>query len=430
MAKTVRHTALETRAARQRLAVAAKPYFRAIDEGLHIGYRKGKTAGKWVMRWYAGNGVYHVETLASADDTLDADGSEFLTFNQAQALARTRFVAARRVAAGLPAQGGPYTVVVCVEEYLTWLDQNRKSGKDSRVRAEALIVPQLGQVECAKLTTKQLRDWRDATANAPARLRTKKGAVQQFRTNEPADPDEAQRRRRATTNRVLTILKAALNHAWRDQKISSDQPWRALSPFAQADAARIRYLAVDEGRRLINAADAGFRPLVHAALLTGCRFGELSAFQVADYHPDSRTLQVRRSKGGKPRHVVLTDEGRAFFAGLAMGRLGSAPLIAKTNGLRWQTSQQSRPMLEACDRAKIDPPISFHGLRHTYASHAVMNGAPLMVVARNLGHADTRMVEKHYGHMSASYVADAIRAAVPNYGMAAVAGNVVPIGGA
>jgi hypothetical protein len=44
-----------------------------------------------------------------------------------------------------------------------------------------------------------------------------------------------------------------------------------------------------------------------------------------------------------------------------------------------------------------------------------MNGAPLMVVARNMGHADTRMVEKHYGHLAPSYVADAIRAAAPRF---------------
>jgi hypothetical protein len=44
-----------------------------------------------------------------------------------------------------------------------------------------------------------------------------------------------------------------------------------------------------------------------------------------------------------------------------------------------------------------------------------MNGVPLMVVAKNLGHADTRMVEKHYGHLAPSYVADAIRAGAPRF---------------
>jgi hypothetical protein len=46
-----------------------------------------------------------------------------------------------------------------------------------------------------------------------------------------------------------------------------------------------------------------------------------------------------------------------------------------------------------------------------------MNGMPLMVVARNLGHADTRMVEKHYGHLAPSYVADEIRKAAPRFGV-------------
>jgi len=45
-----------------------------------------------------------------------------------------------------------------------------------------------------------------------------------------------------------------------------------------------------------------------------------------------------------------------------------------------------------------------------------MNGMPLMVVARNLGHADTRMVEKHYGHLTADFVANAIRKSAPRFG--------------
>ena len=45
-----------------------------------------------------------------------------------------------------------------------------------------------------------------------------------------------------------------------------------------------------------------------------------------------------------------------------------------------------------------------------------MNGVPLLVVAKNLGHTDTRMVEKHYGHLAPSYVADAIRSGAPQFG--------------
>ncbi|TLU71260.1 tyrosine-type recombinase/integrase [Lichenicoccus roseus] len=419
MARTVRDANLESRAARLRLKPAAKPYYRAIDEGLHIGYRRGKIAGKWVMRFYLGAETYRVETIGTADDTLDADGFEFLNFSQAQTLARTKFVESKRVAAGLPAQGGPYTVALCLEDYLRWLEQNRKTAKDARCRADAQILPALGGIDCEKLTTKQLRDWRDAAAAAPARIRTKIGDKQLFRTAPDQDPDEAKRRRRATTNRVLTILKAALNHAWRDQKISTDQAWRALKPFAQADASRVRYLTVEEAKRLLNATSGRFHDLVHAALLTGCRFGELAALQAGDFNRDSGTLHVRISKSGHGRHVVLTDEGLAFFGRLAAGQPARRTLLPNESGARWGKSSQSRPMAEACVAARLDPPPSFHVMRHTYASLALMGGAPLLVVARNLGHTDTRMCERNYGHLSVSYFADAIRAALPHFGVEA-----------
>ena len=46
-----------------------------------------------------------------------------------------------------------------------------------------------------------------------------------------------------------------------------------------------------------------------------------------------------------------------------------------------------------------------------------MAGAPLMVVAINLGHRDTRMVEKHYGHLADSYVSETIRKTAPQFGI-------------
>jgi hypothetical protein len=56
-----------------------------------------------------------------------------------------------------------------------------------------------------------------------------------------------------------------------------------------------------------------------------------------------------------------------------------------------------------------------------------MNGAPLMVMAGALGHADTRQIEKHYGHLAPSYAADAIRKAAPRYGIKP--GNIRPLHG-
>lgn len=48
----------------------------------------------------------------------------------------------------------------------------------------------------------------------------------------------------------------------------------------------------------------------------------------------------------------------------------------------------------------------------------IRNGAPLIVVAEVLGHADTRMVSKHYGHLAPSFVADTVRQTAPNFAIA------------
>jgi integrase len=421
MARTLDDQRISTRAARHALRASRKPYWRAIEAGVHLGYRKPKgqrgrpaMAGKWVLRQYVGDQRYHETVLATADDFSDADGVAVLDFKRAQEKARERMVSSAHAAAG---KAGPLTVRDAIASYLEFLDSNRKSARDARYRAEAFILPKLGDIEIEALTTEKLQRWLSDLPKAAPRVRTKQGKPQQHRKAAHDEEEEGPRRRRSTANRTLTVLKAALNRGWRMGRTPSDTQWRRVEPFENVDAARVRYLTVAEARRLIKAGDPEFRQLVRAALQTGARYGELTRLRVADFNPDSGTISVRQSKSGKPRHIVLTEEGSALFKHLAVGRVGSDLLIRKAHGRPWEKSHQARPMADACERAKIEPAIGFHGLRHTWASLAVMAGVPLLVVAKNLGHVDTRMVEKHYGHLAPSYVADAIRANAPRFGV-------------
>jgi integrase len=426
MARTLHDAKLDTRAARLRLRKRREPFWRSVSEGLAVGYRKGTKGGTWIARHYSAEHGRRYEAIGTADDVTDADGAHVLSFAQAQEAARKWFGDLGRQDGG-EAKNGPYSVSDCLQDYLTWLEGHRKTGKDARYRINTHISPKLGEIECGRLTTAELQKWLRELASSPARLRSKKDAKKpNLRELAKGDP-EAVRRRRATANRTLTVLKAALNRAWREGKISSDDAWRRVEPFEQADAARVRYLTVAEAKRLPNAADVDFRRLAQAALATGARYGELATVCASDFNPDSGTIHVRISKSGKGRHIVLNDEGVALFKSLAAGKPGDALLLTKADGSAWKKSDQARPMADACNRAKIKPAASFHILRHTWASHAVMNGVPLMVVARNLGHSDTRMVEKHYGHLAPSYIADAIRAGAPTFGIEP--GNVVLIEG-
>jgi integrase len=138
-------------------------------------------------------------------------------------------------------------------------------------------------------------------------------------------------------------------------------------------------------------------------------------------------MLVRTSKAGKVRHIELTAEGLKFSQEITAGR-ASGEFLFHREGAAWGKSHQQRPLAEACRVAKVSPAASFHTLQHTYASLMVMDSVPLMVVARNLGHTDTRMVESITGILRTSYVREAIRAAEPlGIGDAA---KVVPIASA
>jgi integrase len=421
VARTIIDSNLKDRAARGRLNARPKPYYRLIEEGLHLGYRKprgrrGKPApaGKWLLRCYRGAQNYRVETIGIADDFSDADGVVVLDFAQAQNMARALHVQRAHAAAGI---AGPLTVAAALEKHLEHLAGEGKSVTNQRYHVGAFIVPALGDVEVGKLTAKQLRRWHHGLAAMSVRLRTKAGAPQRYAAVGAAD-SEAARRRRSSANRILTTLKAALNHAWREKLVPSDGEWRRVTPFKSVDSARVRYLTIAEAKRLINAAEPEFRPLVTAALQTGARYGELSRLRVADFNPDAGTISIWQSKSGKSRHVVLTDEGAEFFRQLAAGRNSGELMLSRADGSAWGQSHQQLRMAAACQRAKIKPPINFHALRHTWASLAVMAGMPLMVVARNLGHADVEMVQKFYGHLSRDFVTDAVREHAPRFGLA------------
>ena len=81
MARKVHDKALDSREARRRLKIRGKPYYRAIERELHLGYRRlgDGQAGIWVARHYVGEQSYKVQKLGIADDVSDADGVAVLS---------------------------------------------------------------------------------------------------------------------------------------------------------------------------------------------------------------------------------------------------------------------------------------------------------------------------------------------------------------
>ncbi len=190
----------------------------------------------------------------------------------------------------------------------------------------------------------------------------------------------------------------------------SDEAWRRIKPFRGVEVPRQRFLSIKEAKALIAACSPPFANLVRAGLATGCRLGELLALKAEDFNRRQGSLHIAQSKSGHPRDVILSKRGRVLFARLTRAKDAEALIFPG-----WHGKAHVRPMRRAVTAAGLGDQVTFHTLRHTWASHAVMNGMPLGVVARNLGHRDTRMVEQVYGHLAGSYVVTELRRTAPRF---------------
>jgi integrase len=422
MGRAIKQVDLSKREGRSKLAVRTEPYWSFEREGAHIGYYRGARVGKWVARYKlpGTGGGYSKATLGEADDAPNSIVSDrVLDWKAAKAKATEWFSLMDRTEG---VRSGPYTVADALDDYIA-----RFRGKDlinTRRRIEAFIRTKLGHYDTAKLTSKQIKRWHEDLADAPARLRTAKGAEQNVRLT--ADSDEGRRSRQASANRVLTILKAALNRAYQDGDTPSDHAWRKVKRFENADGVNIRYLSDEEARRLVNAVAPSFRAMVQAALLTGARYAELGKLEARDFDRQSRTVRLRRTKAGDHRDVYLGDEGFLLFDAATAGKAPNQPLFPRPDGGKWGASQQARPLAAACKAAGIEK-TGFHDLRRTFGARLALQGVPMVVIAKALGHKDERITQRHYAHLAETYVAKTIRTASAGLGVVSGGGNIIKL---
>ena len=176
MARLVRDAKLETRTARARLPMGPKPYFRRLEIGFHLGYRRFLSSGTWIARRLAQNGHYRENRLGVADDTQDPDGVLVLDYSQAQKAAREWWRAEVRREEGHETRSGPFTIADAIADYLKALERRGSKGvRESKYKADVHILPALGSLQVAKLTTKRIEDWAYSLAEKPALSRGKSG---------------------------------------------------------------------------------------------------------------------------------------------------------------------------------------------------------------------------------------------------------------
>ena len=200
-------------------------------------------------------------------------------------------------------------------------------------------------------------------------------------------------------NHALRILRQILEFAIARGHININ-PARDVTMNRRT--AFTRFLSRDELRRLHRALDQHARTgtrrarqadIIRLLLLTGCRRGEILALRWNEV--DGDTIALGDAKTGS-RTVYLNARARRIIE-----RQPRGPSAFVFPSVR-NPERPHDPHLSLWDRVRKEARIEdvrLHDLRHTMASHAVMNGVPVPVVSRLLGHNNVRMTLR-YAHLA------------------------------
>lgn len=376
---------------RQALQARREPYWATpLEPGRFIGFRKiDALRGSWIARAHdpaAGKHTYR--SVGKLSSTLDYDA--------ACAAAREWF---RSLDAGVRTKGR-FTIADACQEYIEELRRAKrdKAADDAEWRFKRGGISDggaFGAIEVTKLHAPALKKWRDGLM---------------------AEETVGQRKRQMTqagVNRMMTALRAALNLAVQNRRVSATaaQEWRAVKQYKAADGRREIFLDLEQRRALLAAATGAVRDLIEAALLTGARPGELAALTRKDFDGRTQTLKLAGKTG--PRTIPLEGAALTLFERLAKSRLPAAPLLPRPDGKPWTRIEWSRQIRAAGEAAtvkgadgkesKLPPGVCLYTCRHTWITSALGAGMSTLDVARLTG-TSLGMIEKHYGQFAQSAV--------------------------
>ena len=229
--------------------------------------------------------------------------------------------------------------------------------------------------------------------------------------------DDYSRTAPANANHGLAILRAILNHAASCGHITTN-PAKGVRPNPRPKLTR--FLSREELMRLHHVLDRHDRPgsarsarrqqvaIIRLLLLTGCRKNEIVRLRKREV--DGNCLRLQDSKTG-PRKVFLNSEARTI---IERWMAGDSEFLFPSPKAPHLPVNDNLPLWYAIRKEADIEDVRLHDLRHSFASHAVMQGTPLPVVARLLGHNQTSMTLRyaHTGDRETEAAAERIGKAV------------------
>ena len=212
-----------------------------------------------------------------------------------------------------------------------------------------------------------------------------------------------------TVNNFLSVLHRLLVVA-REWDLISEVP---AIKWLKVPTPEFDFLDFEEAERLVRGADGEWGAMITLALKTGMRMGELRALRWDDVDLVAGKLVVRKSawkqivgtpKNGRTRELPLSQ--KALQVMKAHRHMRGDQVFCNPDGSMYTKEQCKHPLWRACKRAGLRR-IGWHVLRHTFASHLVMRGAPVKAVQELMGHSTMEMTMR-YSHLSPDVRRDAV----------------------
>ena len=209
----------------------------------------------------------------------------------------------------------------------------------------------------------------------------------------------------ATVKHCLVLIRQVFNKALIWGMYQGGNPVKGVKmPTIQNE--RTRFLTREEAERLLKALSEMTRPDLHdmalLSLHTGMRAGEIFKLKGNDLDFQNNIIRIVDAKNKKTRHAYMTKTVREML----LKRKPEAPenfVFPDRNGKKIVSISQSFPKIIkklGFNKNVIDDRemVTFHSLRHTFASWLAMQGESLITIRDLLGHKTTAMTER-YAHL-------------------------------
>ncbi len=298
---------------------------------------------------------------------------------------------ALRLGQDLPSAKSELTFGQLTQKYLEWAKLNKRSWNKDEQRYRLHLAGSLGNLKLRKISPFTLE----------------KLKIELFEKG--LSP--------ATVKHCLVLVRQIFNKgkAWNFYKGENPVPKVKLPTLNNT---RTRFLSYEEANELLKEVKKRSQQAYEMCLLslhTGMRIGEITALRWRDIDLESEVIVIRDPKNKQTRYTHMSKTVWEVFKRKDKDKENPEDLIFKTKDGRPLGSNAPKAFKSAVKALGFndgvsDPRdrISFHSLRHSFASWLAIEGTPLLTIKELLGHKTLAMVQR-YAHLSPGAKKEAVR---------------------